>query len=92
MPHGSINCQFYRIQEQKRAQKTPPWFNKLLILLNSGLRPPLCCFLVFAREEQRFIERPPEQYSTPRTPHCRPSCRAHFDGGGKPCSAIDLPN
>ena len=37
------------------AQKDTSWFNKLLILLHSGQRPPLCLRVVFVREEQRLI-------------------------------------
>ena len=37
------------------AQKGTSWFNKLLILLHSGQRPPLCFLEAFVREERYFI-------------------------------------
>ena len=54
----------------KCAQKDPLWFNKLLILLHSGRRPPLYFFRVFAREEQRLIIPHQESPADTRKPGC----------------------
>ena len=49
------------------AQKDTSWFNKLLILLNSGRRPPLCLQTVFVREEQCLIISHPHSTSQARS-------------------------
>ncbi len=63
------------------AQKDPLWFNKLLISLHSGRRPPLYFFRMFVREERCLIISSQESPADTRQPGCSLRLPAR-DGGG----------